>query len=351
MLRHRRSAAAIQFGIALLLAGCASFSPDAGMNGVTAIVAEANKIDSEEAAAAANARTRKLLGSPLSADTAVRLALLNNNALQASYNELGIAEAAKIEASLPPNPTFLVRGTSTPVELDIEREIAGDVLALATLPARSSIAADRFHQAQLKAANDTLQLAAETRANFYRAVASRQLVGFLRQAVAAAETAAKLAKELGETGAINKLDVAREQTFHIELAAQLTAAQRQAASAREDLVRSLGLSGDDGLKLPAALPALPKRPKTIPAVEVEAVRRRIDVESRASKLTLWRNLTDSRVRRASSICWTSPAFPARRTRREATAAPAAAARSNSRCRFSTSVRSGCAKRRRPIARH
>ena len=43
---------------------------------------------------------------PSPAEAAVEVALLNNKGLQAAFNELGIAEAVMIEASLPPNRTF-----------------------------------------------------------------------------------------------------------------------------------------------------------------------------------------------------------------------------------------------------
>jgi len=270
--------------VAVVLTGCASFSPDAGMGVVSAIALnelnkDARKIDHEEAAAAARARIQRLLATPLSADAAVQVALLNNKGLQAAYNELGIAEAAMVGASLPPNPAFSVGRISTSVELDIERRIVGDILALATLPARADIAADRFHQAQLRAAEETLRVSAETRRSFYRTVASRQLATFLSQASSAAETAAKLAKELGQTGAMNKLDQAREQSFYVELTAQFATARQQAASEREGLIRSLGLwGGDVEFKLPDVLPALPRRPIALPAVETEAVRRRVDLQ-------------------------------------------------------------------------
>jgi outer membrane protein TolC len=270
--------------VTLLLTGCASFSPDAGMAPVSGIAAaelktDALKIDGDEAAAAGRARVRRLLASTLPVDAAVQIALLNNSGLQAAYNELGIAEAAMVEASLPPNPTFALSRLSTSVELDIERRIVGDILALATLPARASIAADRFHQAQLRAAEETLRVAAEARRNYYRAVASRQLVTFLTKASSAAESAAKLAMQLGETGAMNKLDQAREQSFYVDIATQLIAARQHAASEREALIRSLGLWGNEiEFKLPQMLPAVPKRPMSLPAVEVDAVRRRVDLQ-------------------------------------------------------------------------
>jgi outer membrane protein TolC len=270
--------------IALLLAGCATFSSDAGMQAVSGIAArelgkDALKIGSEETAAAAQARVRRLLASILSPDAAVQIALLNNPGLQAAYNELGIAEAATVEASLPPNPTLSISRLSTPVELDIERRVAGDILALATLPARANIAADRFRQAQLRAAEETLRVAAEARRNYYHAVASRHLVTLLTNASSAAEASAKLARQLGETGAMNKLDQAREQAFYVDVTTQLIAARQRAASEREALIRSLGLWGKEvEFKLPDTLPALPRRLRTLPAIETEAIRRRVDLK-------------------------------------------------------------------------
>jgi hypothetical protein len=51
-------------------------------------------------------RGRAVEAHPSPAEAAVEVALLNNKGLQAAFNELGIAEAVMIEASLPPNPTF-----------------------------------------------------------------------------------------------------------------------------------------------------------------------------------------------------------------------------------------------------
>ena len=292
MLAHRWSVRAVRLGAVLccalggmmVLAGCASFSSDAGMNAVNGIVApalrtDAIKISTDEGAAGATAQTRQLLKSTLSAEAVVHVALLNNKGLQGAYNELGIAEAVMVKASLPPNPTFSLSRISTPVELDIERRIVADILALATLPARAEIAADRFREAQLRAAEETLRIGTETRRSYYRAVAVLQLAAALAQATSAAEAAAKLAKQLGETGAMNKLDRAREDAFYADLVTQLATARQRAASERERLVRAMGLWGDDlDFKLPQVLSALPRRPRTLISVETEAVRRRVDLQ-------------------------------------------------------------------------
>jgi outer membrane protein TolC len=189
-----------------------------------------------------------------------------------------MAEAAMVEASLPPNPTISISRLASPVELEIERRIVASILALATLPARTEVAADRFRQAQLRAAEETLRVAADARRAYYQAVASRELIGFLTQAKSSAEGATQIARRLGETGAINKLDQAREQVFYAEITAQLATVRQRAATERERLIRALGLwGGDVEFKLPGALPAPPAL-RTLPSVEIEAVRRRVDLQ-------------------------------------------------------------------------
>src|SRR5438128_1302410 len=137
----------------------------------------------------------------------------------------------------------------------------------------------RFQQAQLRAALETLRIAAGTRRAYYRAVASRELISILSQAQTAANTASELAARLGQTGAMNKLDQAREQVFYADITAQLATTRQRASTEREALTRLLGLCGRDlELRLPNALPAVPRRVQTLGGVEVDAVARRVDLQ-------------------------------------------------------------------------
>jgi outer membrane protein TolC len=266
------------------LAGCAAFSPDAGMTVVSdlssrTIGKDVAFVRTPDDAHAVDTRVRQLLSRTLNAETAVQIALLNNKGLQAAYNELALAETDMVEQSLPPNPVFSVSRISGNGASEIERQVVGDILALATLPFRSDIARDRFRQAQLKAALETLRLAAEVRRAYFHTVAANELVGLLTDAKSTAETTAQLAKKLGETGSMNKLDQAREEVFYAETTADLATARQEAASSREQLVRLLGLWGADlNFRIPDRLPALPHRPLALPSIEADAVGHRLDLQ-------------------------------------------------------------------------
>lgn len=267
-----------------MVSGCKALSPDGGMALVGAISVaelgtEAQAIRTPHEEERARELVRQRLARPLSAKSAVEIALLNNRGLQAAYNELGIAEAIMVEASRPPIPTLSIERIASAAELEIERRVVANVLALITLPKRAKIAADRFRQAQLQAAEATLRVAGEARRAFYQAVASRQIAAALADAQTAAGTANELVRRLGRTGAVSKLDQARQQVFYAEVTTQLASARQQAASDRERLVRALGLWGRDlEFRLPDALPPLPKQPRALPLVEREALLRRVDLQ-------------------------------------------------------------------------
>ena len=289
----RRAAASVAVLVATLLtSACAELSPDGGMLLVqqqagTTLAKDVTKIRTEEEAAAAEACVRTLLAQPLTAEAAVQIALLNNRGLQADYNELGISEAQMVEASLPPSPSFALSKLFTSAQFEIERQIVQNVLGLLTLPRRREIAEDKFHQAQVRAVEATLRTAAEARRGYYRAVAANQIVGFLSKARTSAESISELSKKLGETGAMPKLDQAREHAFYAEVSAQLAVARLRQRSERARLNRALGLWGQQtNYKLPGSLAPLPAPPPPIADVETQAVLSRADLQVARMQLAI-----------------------------------------------------------------
>ena len=221
-----RFISAALFGAALL-AGCTTFSKDGGFDAVSS-TAEARlgedavivKTDADRDAAAA--RTQALLAQPLSMDDAVQVALLNNRGLQASYAELGLAEAM-------------------------------------------------------------LKVAADTRRAYIEAVSAQQAADYAEQVRDSADAGAELASRMRQAGNFSKLDEAREQAFYAESVADLAQARQRAVLAREKLTRTMGLSGEDTrYRLPERLPDLPKERPDLNDVEQFAMENRLDI--RAEKL-------------------------------------------------------------------
>ena len=271
--------------LALALAGCVTAAPESGLGPVDAVARaelgqSAIKVATDTEASDANAGVQAALRRALTPDAAVGIALASNRGLQAAYNDLGISEAALLQASLPPNPKIGLSSLAGGLELEIERSLLVSLYGLATLPARRDIAGDHLRAAQMRAAEATLKLATDVRRQYFRTVAANQQVATLQQAKVTTDAAAELARKLGETGGMNKLDQAREYALAAELNSQLARARLQQRLERERLTRLLGLWGPAiDFRLPAALPPLPKGTRSARDVEAQAIKRRVDLQA------------------------------------------------------------------------
>ena len=278
MIRLTATAAAV-----VLLAGCASFSQDGGFGRVADLTKERTgqtTLWQRSASDKETARVRvdELLEQPLTPDSAVELALLNNRGLQASFSELGIAEADLVRAGRLGNPSLSFSHTSGGGSVEINRSVVFNVLGLLTLPLATDVGKRRFEQAQYQAALEAVSIAAETRAAFFSAVAAQDLVKYYAQVREAAEASNELARRMVQAGNFNKLAQMRQQAFYGDATSQLARAQHHAVAEREHLVRMIGVSGNQlDFKLPERLPDLPGAPAEPKDAEQTAMDKRLDV--------------------------------------------------------------------------
>lgn len=267
-----------------VLAGCSTLSNDGAAGDVSkltqprtgfGVAGERNDSDAQ----AGSAQVSKLLSAPLTPDSAVQIALLNNRGLQASLAELGVSEADFVQAGRMRNPGFSFSRMRGGDEVEIERSVMFDLIGLLTIPLRSTIEGGRFEQAKLTAASEAVRLASETRRAYFSAVAAAQTEKFMSQVVTSAEAGAQLAQEQAKVGNWSKLDRAREQAFYAEATTQYARARHAATAAREQLVRLLGLWGSNvNFKIPDRLPDLPQKPNEPGALEALAMEQRLDIQ-------------------------------------------------------------------------
>jgi len=268
-----------------VLSGCTTVAPDGGFGSVAAtarsrIGAEPRLARDDAAARELAQSVQALLGKPLGMDDAVKVAVLANPGLQASYWKVGIAQADLAQAGRLPNPAFDFKHVSNAGDIAIERTFTVGLARLLTLPLASRLEARRFEQVKLDVAREIEQHARDTRIAWVEAVAANQALEYARQVDAAAEASAELAGRMAKVGNMSQLDLAREQLFHAETGAALARAGKAAVAAREKLTRLLGLWGKDAqYSLPAHLPELPAAPASLEDVERLALSRRPDVQA------------------------------------------------------------------------
>ncbi|PYI96354.1 MAG: TolC family protein, partial [Verrucomicrobia bacterium] len=123
---------------------------------------------------------RVLLRRTLTADSAVQVALLNNRELQATFEEIGIAQADLIEAGLLKNPIFAGDArfpNRAPSGTDIEMAIAQEFFDVLVIPLRKKVAISQLMKTKLQVGDAVLKLAAAVKTAFYELQADQQLLG------------------------------------------------------------------------------------------------------------------------------------------------------------------------------
>src|SRR5438552_5537612 len=213
------------------LAGCAHVDPNPAFRELANTVhlrtgkrVQWNRGSAQDAQA--QAAVTSLLSRPLTADSAVQVALLNNHNLQATYEELGIAQADLVEAGLLRNPifTFERRFPGQALEADLLKEFI-DILLL---PLRKRIAAAQFEAAKLRVGHEVLDLAGEVRAAFYQHQGDVQLVDLRKTVAEATERSAETALRMQQAGNLKNLDLATEEASHAQAKIELAKEQGEA---------------------------------------------------------------------------------------------------------------------------
>ena len=303
---------------AALVSGCTLFSADGGLNAVSDITRERIGRDVRRAATDADrdamaARVMELLAKPLDADSAVEIALLNNRGVQATLAELGIAEADLVQAGRLANPRFSRLRASLREhggrEYKIEEALTANVFALITIPLATAVERRRFQAVQRQVAIDVLAIASDTRNAYLNAVAAEQMVRYALQVQRAAGASAELARRMAQVGNFSKLQQARERGFFADAALALARTEQASTSAREQLIRMLGVWGEQvTFRLPERLPDLPATVADLPDIEQRALAERLDVQAaRLETEALAKNLGLTKVTRFINVLEFGPA--------------------------------------------
>ena len=283
--------AALFFAALFLLAGCTGVSKEAAFSEVQQQVDESIGFTihwngDTDSAGEVTQTIKELLSKSLVADAAVQIALLNNRRLQATYEEIGIAYAAVVEAGSPSNPAFHGGATfglpqamtAHPAHDSYVFEIEMDFLSVLYGSMRKSVAKSEFEAAKLRVTAAVMDLAGQTRTAFYRVQAEKQMLEMFRQVVLATQAGYEFASELREAGNIPELDLLLQRALYEGSKLALVAAEVTLAESREQLNRLMGLWGEEtAWAVEARLPNIPAEPMKLDDVEKVAIENSIDL--------------------------------------------------------------------------
>jgi outer membrane protein TolC len=223
---------------------------------------------------------RQIRAEPLSAGSAVHLAFLRNPSVQASLANLGIAEADVAQAGRLANPIVSIERIAGSGVLEIERTILFSLVSLLTILPRSDIARDKAAKTRYDTSIAIVKVAGDVERSWVNAVAAVERVGLMEKIAKSLKAADDLGNRMAQAGSMTKLELAKIKILRAEIAGQLGRLRLAANSAREKLVRDMGVWGADlRFRVPNKLPKLPARPRRAHSLERYALMRRLDIRA------------------------------------------------------------------------
>lgn len=236
------------------LAGCATLPDDLGRSDVDALVIERGRTPGTGGTANL---VSTLTSQPLTAEHAIRVALINNPELQARYAELGIAAAGVYAAGRIHNPVFsaaILESNSAGERNQVTFGLVTSFTDLLTLPARKRLATKEFATVKQHIGASVLEMAARAESAYYHFVAAKQVAALRAQIAKAGALSVALAERYHAAGNLTQREFAMEQAAAAEAELAALAAEAEAYAMRTVLASVMGLSVGDSWDAPAQLP-------------------------------------------------------------------------------------------------
>ncbi len=278
----------VLLGVVGVGGGCATVDPGAAFIDVSGKVRERSGEDARFMRSPAEAKeiealVRGILKDELNADAAARIALVNNRDLQATLQDLGIAQADLAQASRIANPHFsgFVRfPDGAPTGQNLEVSLVQDFLDILMQPLRKKFAAAQLEATKLRVGHELIRTMADTKVAFFTLAAREQLAERLALILDIEQTAAEFARRQSIAGNINALELLSREAAASEAAIAVATTRVEARRDRERLNRLMGLWGADiEWKIAAGLPPLPREEVATENLESFAISNRLDIEA------------------------------------------------------------------------
>lgn len=252
----------VSVAAACLLAGCARVDPADDYRRAQELTARhtgSRETYDPNADTPAQRRVDALLAEGLTADEAVRIALLNNHEFQALFAQLGASRADVVQSGLFTNPTIsfgamlIESGGRSKLTFGLGQQIAD----LWQIPIRRKIAEDELERTLLDVVRRGVELSAEARQRYFEAVGLADEESIARNSADLLEQSLKLTKSQFDAGevAISEVYLMRTQLLEAQRDLIVLGRMRRDAVIRLQRVLGIGRGGGD-VSLIDPLPAV-----------------------------------------------------------------------------------------------
>jgi len=224
----------------------------------------------------------ELLQKDFSEEMVVRIALLNNQSLQALYEDLGIAKASHAQAKFLKNPIFTLAyqfSTQSAVSDLINFGLLENFLEIFLLPMKNRVATAELAEIKCRLVTNVLDVVGETTIAFYALQKAMRICELKKQVLLANELSYEAAQRLFIAGNLRDLEVSLEKSFYEQSKLEVASWEIKVLKKREELNVLMGLRGEQiDWKITSEIPELIEEENAFETIENDAILNSIDLK-------------------------------------------------------------------------
>ena len=234
----------------VLALGCGTVRPGADYVRAGAMVKARTGSDTvynPELEATIKEKVGQFLDHGLTAQEAVRVALLNNRDFQSQFQDIGVSRAEVVQSSLLTNPAISL-GARFPEgggRSNLTFGLGQELVDLWQIPVRKRIAKARLDQAVMNVVQSAVELAARVKNAYYRLRVSQESTVAAQENVDLLRRMAQMAERRFNAGESTILDLNLVKSNILDATIRLNSARRDEEVDRVAFERLLGLSMDE----------------------------------------------------------------------------------------------------------
>jgi len=271
--------------VLVIFSGCSTMSQNEAFDSLNQLTGqEGGKnlqwIKTPQEAASVDESVKTLLSQPLTQENAVRIMLINNRALQQTYETIGIAQSELVEAGLMRNPLlgYSIGRSNGSATSTLSVEIA--FLDLLWIPLRRELGGLALEEAILNVGDSVLRSARDAKKSYIDARVAEEKVALNRAILKSYEASFQLAIRQYTAGNLSKRDMLKIQESYERERIESIKLARSNAAAREALNKLLGLYGEQTHYTLSTDPLTRMEPLLSESgLEKRAIEKRLDMRS------------------------------------------------------------------------
>ncbi|HUN82581.1 MAG TPA: TolC family protein, partial [Phycisphaerae bacterium] len=233
--------------LSICMAGCLKVNPQADYERTRSLLTERTSsadVYDPDLDAEIDSRIQAILTRGLSAEGAVRVALLQNKGFQALFSRIGASRADVVQSQLLSNPSisFASRFPEGGGRTNLTLTFAQELVDLWQIPVKRKIAEAQLEEMVADVVRQGIELTADVQRRWYELSALHRAVAITDENLSIVKSSISIAEARLRAGEAGQIDVNLLRATELDVLTTLLGLTRDEDVARANLARALGVS-------------------------------------------------------------------------------------------------------------